>query len=160
MSTSDVPSTCEAEMKAAFDLYDEDKDGLITWKEMLKLMTKLGLRKITETDVKQAMAEMDLNGDGMLDFFEFKRLLKHLLRDLSSQELREAFSLFDKDGNGFISAQELYHVIALNLEQKLSREDVELMIKQADTDGDHQVNYFEFLQIMSPVAKSLESVAF
>ena len=58
----------------------------------------------------------------------------------SEQEIREAFGLFDKDGNGFISAAELRHVMT-NLGEKLTDEEVDEMIREADIDGDGQVNY-------------------
>ena len=58
----------------------------------------------------------------------------------SEEELREAFRVFDKDGNGFISAAELRHVMT-NLGEKLTDEEVDEMIREADIDGDGQVNY-------------------
>ena len=60
---------------------------------------------------------------------------------LSTQdEIREAFKVFDKDGNGYISASELRHVMT-NLGEKLTDEEVDEMIKEADVDGDGKVNY-------------------
>ena len=46
--------------------------------------------------------------------------------------------VFDKDGNGFISAAELRHVMT-NLGEKLTDEEVDEMIREADIDGDGQV---------------------
>ena len=71
----------------------------------------------------------------------------------SEEEIREAFRVFDKDGNGFISAAELRHVMT-NLGEKLTDEEVDEMIREADIDGDGQVNYegqFSYATDTSPV---------
>lgn len=63
------------------------------------------------------------------------------MKDIDSeQELKESFRVFDKDGNGFISAAELRHVMT-NLGEKLTDEEVQEMIREADVDGDGQINY-------------------
>ena len=48
--------------------------------------------------------------------------------------------VFDRDGNGFISAAELRHVM-MNLGEKLSEEDVDEMIREADVNGTGQLDY-------------------
>ena len=58
----------------------------------------------------------------------------------SDDEIREYFRVFDKDGNGFISAAELRHVMT-TLGEKLTDEEVDEMIREADINGDGQVNY-------------------
>ena len=47
----------------------------------------------------------------------------NLISYFSEEEIREAFRVFDKDGNGFISAAELRHVMT-NLGEKLTDEEV------------------------------------
>ena len=55
-------------------------------------------------------------------------------------ERRQAFRIFDKDGNGYISRQELQIVMG-NLGENLTDEEVDEMIKEADVDGDGRINY-------------------
>lgn len=83
--------------------------------------------------------EVDADGNGIIDFPEFLGLMSRKMKDVDSEEeLREAFKVFDKDGNGFISAAELRHVMT-NLGEKLSDAEVDEMIREADVDGDGQV---------------------
>ena len=48
--------------------------------------------------------------------------------------------MFDKNGDGYISASELRHVMT-TLGEKLTDEEVDEMIREADIDGDGKVNY-------------------
>jgi len=82
-----------------------------------------------------------IEGNGTIDFPEFLTMMARKMKDTDSEEeIREAFRVFDKDGNGFISAAELRHVMT-NLGEKLTDEEVDEMIREADIDGDGQVNY-------------------
>lgn len=62
----------------------------------------------TEAELQEMVAEVDADGSGTVDFPEFLSLMSRKARDADSEEeLREAFKVFDKDGNGFISAAEV-----------------------------------------------------
>ena len=55
---------------------------------------------------------MDADGNGTIDFPEFLSLMARKMKDTDTEEeLIEAFKVFDRDGNGFISAAELRHVM-------------------------------------------------
>lgn len=85
---------------------------------------------------------------GTIDFPEFLTLMARKMKDTDSEEeLIEAFKVFDRDGNGLISAAELRHVMT-NLGEKLTDEEVDEMIREADIDGDGQINYEEFVGMM------------
>lgn len=67
-------------------------------------------------------------------------MIARKLADIDSEdEIREAFRVFDKDGNGHISSPELRLVMS-NLGEKLTDEEIDEMIRQADIDGDGQIN--------------------
>lgn len=57
----------------------------------------------------------------------------------SEEEIREAFKVFDRDNNGFISAQELRHVMT-SIGEKLTDDEVDEMIREADQDGDGRID--------------------
>ena len=70
----------------------------------------------------------------------------------SEEEILKAFNVFDKDGNGFISAAELRHIMT-NLGEKLTDEEADEMIREADIDGDGQINYEEFVKNLFSTAQ-------
>ena len=64
--------------------------------------------------------------------------------------------MFDKDGNGFISAAELRHVMT-NLGEKLTDEEVDEMIREADIDGDGQVRLLARPPVARPCAHGMRT---
>nr|XP_048706118.1 calmodulin-like protein 3 [Caretta caretta] len=136
-----------AEFKEAFSLFDKDGDGSITTGELGTVMRSLG-QNPTEAKLQDMVGELDTDGSGTVDFPEFLSLMARKMRDMDSEEeIREAFRVFDEDGIGYISAAELRHVMT-NLGEKLTDEEVDEMIKEADADGNGQVNYEEFVRMM------------
>ncbi|KAB5524263.1 hypothetical protein DKX38_022012 [Salix brachista] len=121
--------------------------GCITTKELGTVMRSLG-QNPTEAELQDMINEVDADQNGTIDFPEFLNLMARKMKDTDSEEeLKEAFKVFDKDQNGYISAAELRHVMT-NLGEKLTDEEVEEMIREADVDGDGQVNYEEFVRMM------------
>ena len=66
--------------------------------------------------VLNLVIEYDVNGDGTIDFDEFLEMMrKQAEQQDNSAELREAFKIFDRDGNGYIDAAELKKVTSAQL---------------------------------------------
>jgi calmodulin len=64
------------------------------------------------------------------------------------REIREAFSIFDKDGDGSISAKELGTVMR-SLGMAPTDQDIQRLIRAVDTDGSGEIEFEEFLDLMS-----------
>merc|ERR1712100_1012906 len=64
------------------------------------------------------------------------------------QEVKDAFDLFDTDSSGAVSVQELIDaMVSLGIDQK--NEAVFSMIKEIDTDGSGELEFNEFLEMMT-----------
>nr|KJB38241.1 hypothetical protein B456_006G243600 [Gossypium raimondii] len=134
------------EFKEAFNFFDKDGDV-----EELATVIKSLDQNPSEEELQDMINEVDADGNGTIEFSEFLNLMAKKMQETDAEEeLKEAFRVFDKDLNGYISASELRNVM-MNLGEKLSDEEVEQMIKEADLDGDGQVNYEEFVKMMTTV---------
>ena len=70
----------------------------------------------TEEEIEDMINEVDLDGNGTIEFDEFMTLMLNKKQggDIDA-ELMQAFKVFDKDQNGKISKEELKTVNILNL---------------------------------------------
>ncbi|RLN30585.1 hypothetical protein C2845_PM05G02400 [Panicum miliaceum] len=142
-----------SEFREAFAFFDKDGDGCITVEELATVMGSLQGQRPGAEELREMIRDADADGNGTIDFAEFLGLMARKAGaggDAGGdpdEELREAFKVFDKDQNGYISAGELRHVM-INLGEKLTDEEVEQMIREADLDGDGQVDYDEFVRMM------------
>ncbi|VAI04159.1 unnamed protein product [Triticum turgidum subsp. durum] len=110
-------------------------------------MRSLGQRP-SEEELREMIAEVDTDGNGVVDFSEFLTLLDRKMHGAGAEdELREAFHVFDQDKDGFISLDEFRHVM-VKLGERLSDEELKEMLREADLDGDGQINYSEFARVM------------
>ncbi|KAM3147209.1 EF-hand domain [Paramecium bursaria] len=136
------------EFKEAFALFDKDGDGTITIKELGMVMRSLGINP-TYKDLKEMIREVDFDGNGMIDFNEFLSLMAKKLRDTDlEEEYITAFKIFDQDGDGTLSAQELKHVL-INMGEKVSDQDVNDLIKEFDSDKDGYITLEEFIKLLN-----------
>jgi len=62
--------------------------------------------------------------------------------------MRDAFEMFDSDGDGYIDASEFKHFMQ-TFGDKMDDEAVEEIMKEADANGDGKIDYQEFCQHMT-----------
>ncbi|XP_030842699.1 neo-calmodulin-like [Strongylocentrotus purpuratus] len=133
-------------LKKAFAVFDKDGDGIITGKELGNVMRSMG-ENPTENEVHEIVNELDMNGNGQIDFAEFVGVMSKKMNDMdNAEDIREAFRVFDKGGNGYIENSELKHVLTF---LDIHKSEVDELIKDADTDGDGRIEYEEFVQMMN-----------
>lgn len=134
-----------------FNMFSNNKPSFGT-KQLGEIMQKYGM-KPSELELQDMICELDTNGSGEVEFGEFKEfmLLKVKNHD-AEEELREAFKVFDVDGNGFIAARDLREAMT-KLGERLSNEEVDEMIKEANFDNQGEINIEEFIMMLTSNAK-------
>jgi len=139
-----------AEFREAFALFDKDGDGTISTKELGMVMNSLG-QKPTPQELENMIREVDIDGNGEIDFDEFLTMMAKKLKETDLEEdIREAFRVFDNKATGTISTQELRHIMS-NLGEKMKDSEIDEMILHADIDGDGMVNYNEWVTMMTSI---------
>jgi len=138
------------EYKEAFNMLDENCDGLISAAEIKSMFAKIE-QPISDDEVKVMLKEIDLDGNEFIDLDEFIQMMVKYENRITPEQyevsLRRVFEIFDLDKNSFITETELKEVMA-KLGEHLSDEEVADMIRVADEDGDGRINFNEFKTIM------------
>jgi len=116
----------------------------------------------SESELQDMINEVDADNNGTIDFpgdyspplpyfdsqltsVEFLTMMARKMKDTDSEEeIREAFKVFDRDNNGFISAAELRHVMT-SIGEKLTDDEVDEMIREADQDGDGRIDCTSYI---------------
>ncbi|GFR41970.1 hypothetical protein Agub_g2770 [Astrephomene gubernaculifera] len=136
-----------AEYKEAFTLFDSDGDGFITTKELGTVLRALG-KSPTEAEIKAIVKDIDPDNRGVVDYKEFEKIMSRDIREYDNeQDLKAAWKVFDKAGQGFISTGELRHVLT-SVGEKLSPEEISEMIAEADPEKSGKVMYDTFIKVM------------
>lgn len=64
----------EDEIMEAFKVFDKDGNGFISATELRSVMISLG-RKLTDEEIDEIIREVDLDGDGQIDYEEFVKMM-------------------------------------------------------------------------------------
>ena len=133
-------------LKKAFEAFDNQKDGQITYNELKRGLIQLKSRNIKESDVIALFKSIDVDQNGKIDYTEFLAATIQKVNYYRNERLLEAFCMYDKDNNGHITKEEL--IQALKAEKSQEKE-IEQYIKAVDKNGDGQIDYKEFLTLMN-----------
>lgn len=144
-----------SEFRETFSLFDVDGSGTVTAEELATVMRSLG-QYPSDADCRAMIANLDEDHSGAIGFEEFLRLMVSQMKDAERKNLHDsqkdefiqAFKCFDRDGNGYVDAAELRYMMQNHGTMRLTDDEVNEMMSDADINGDGKLNFEEFIQLM------------
>merc|ERR1712183_855609 len=146
MGGNEIPSEVTI-YQDAFAHFDKTNCGMLPTKLLGQLLRFVG-ENPSDAEVQDLMNEVDAASIGTFKFPNFLAMMLRKIDEISAEaDIREAFKVFDSNGDGFINRQELGYVME-NLGETMDKEEIESLIDEIDIDGDGQINYEEFYTMM------------
>ncbi|CAO1425950.1 unnamed protein product [Diamesa serratosioi] len=135
-------------LKNAFDAFDQEKKGSIDTTMVGTILSMLG-HQLDDKMLAEIIREVDDDGSGELEFEEFVQLAARFMveedAEAMQQELKEAFRLYDKEGNGYITTAVLKEILR-ELDETLCNDDLD---DEIDADGSGTIDFDEFMEVMT-----------
>ncbi|XP_055687062.1 calcium-binding protein E63-1 isoform X4 [Lutzomyia longipalpis] len=155
------------DLRTAFDLLDRNQDGHVTPSELQFMLRNLGIH-VRDELIDDLLKEASNTGNGLIDEAEFLQWIARIqaIKDESAssssstgstqqlseedditQDLIAAFRVFDRDGNGYITRDELQTAMDM-IGENVTESQLTEMLALADLDKDGRINYEEFIRLL------------
>ena len=129
-------------LKESFQAIDDNNDGMLSLDEMKKAIS---LNKgITCSNVEEIFKSIDTDNSGVINYTEFIAASLDKRIYLQEEKLKDAFKLFDIDGSGKISKNEIANILKV----ELNSEEVDKIFTKYDLNKDGEIDFNEFLNMM------------
>jgi len=142
-----IPECQLEEYFEAFNHFDKDNSGHITTKGLGTLVKSLG-ENPTENELQRIINTVDIDGNGMMDFQEFVKLM--FTRNqfgMEINEAKEAFRIFDVDDRGYVLTSELRQAFS-RLEENISESELDEILEDKCQAGNRKISFEEFKKMM------------
>lgn len=135
-------------LRQTFEALDANGDGLLTSQELKDGMAKANLEH-AGLDLDALMEGIDADGSGLIDYTEFLAATLDKKCYMQEDVCYTAFSVFDQDGDGHITLEELKKILENgSVDQALHGRSSEEILKAVDTNGDGSIDFEEFMAMM------------
>jgi len=141
-------------LRETFIALDNNGDGLLTAAEMKEGLKNCGLKEIPQ-DLQQILEDVDSDGSGVIDYTEFLAATLDKRAYLKEDVCWSAFRLFDKNGDGKISQEELKAVLNNDdVKDVAGVQAIAQLMQEIDGNGDGFIDFQEFMEMMRGAGKA------
>ena len=126
------------ELRKAFDHYDTEKNGVITFSEFREALKEMNY---PEETLKEIFSSIDVNKNGHIQYTEFLAATLEAHGHIQESKIAQAFDRLDCDDTGYISKQNLKDVLGKEYTPELA----DGIFAEADLNQDGRISYKEFL---------------
>ena len=158
-------------LKKGFEGFDKEGGGTISQTSMQMILKSMGV-KVDKDDMESHCSDVDEEATGKFSFHMFCQvaarfmievrllylersfnkyiLIEYFLKDDEEQmkeELKEAFRIYDKENQGFITNEVLKEILR-EIDPTLTEDDLEGIIEEVDEDGSGTMDFDEFQEMM------------
>mmetsp|Transcript_36592 Transcript_36592/g.113900 ORF Transcript_36592/g.113900 Transcript_36592/m.113900 type:complete len:165 (+) Transcript_36592:3-497(+) len=109
-------------------------------------------------EMEDIVRAVDSDGSGKLDYSEFVAATMDEAVCSKKELCRAAFRIFDQDGDGKITREELERAISSPTAKEDEREQIYRLIQEGDSNGDGCIDFEEFCAMIAPSPKKRQEV--
>lgn len=144
------------DLSKVFRAFDKNGDGKLSMEEVKEGYCEHYGKIMSDQEVEEMFNSVDTDRSGFIDYTEFVVAATNQNALTSQEKLQAAFRMFDKDGSGRISPEEIREVLCFGDSGSISVEAVDAIIKQVDENGDGEIEFEEFVAMMKGLDDSLK----
>ena len=144
----------KARLLKIFKEMDTNGDGMLNREELTTAYREIYSEKEALEEVNKIFETLDVNQSETIDFGEFVMANIDLKKVVNENRLMQIFTLVDKDGSGTISKEELVQFFNIGNDPE-SQKFIQNMVDEADKNGDGEISFQEFLDVMKELHKKM-----
>jgi len=136
-------------LRESFMALDGNGNGCLSPNEMRQGLNRAGFKDLPD-DLQQILQDLDSDNSGSIDYSEFLAAALQQKQYIKENVLWMAFSVFDRDGDGVVTHEELKQVLTCgNFEEALDESEVAMLLQEVDKNGDGTIDFEEFMALMN-----------